>query len=116
MNNLEQIKKYLELAEKATPGPWNSFGAIPDWYVNSKRKTICDGRAGSFRNSEFIAASRTMGPALAKALIIAIKTMKELKKRGNETIDAHKINNAQSFVFVSEALADIEKILEDKTN
>lgn len=116
----EQLKAYLELAEKATPGPWYTEGSevrydcspytteegIADCTVQ-----ICDlYRPAELSDTkmydrEFIAASRTMGPALAKALI---RAMEELEcVRSFFDVDRNKYARQE----IVKALADIDKIL-----
>lgn len=120
-----QIKKYLELAEKATPGPWTwMFIGGP---LNPKRIDVSTvGREGSHHieirvedefvktgyfgvdDDKFIAASRTMGPALAKALIRAVENLQEI-----ESYEEH-LDGMVAFSMrqrCTEALADIEAIL-----
>lgn len=97
--NIEQIKKYLELAEKATPGPWQAnLGKVftPDDVWES----------GTEPNGVFIIASRTMGPAMAKALIIATDNLKTVRAAWLNGLVQADVGNG-----VDQALADIEKIL-----
>lgn len=117
---IEQLKKYLELAEKATPGPWK-----PDYEevgVSWPGKFILkdglplqfgwDGEEGIYADNnfdlEFIAASRTMGPALAKALIRAIDALRDQNFWVCTMCEANQ-------EIVTVALADIEKILNENT-
>lgn len=100
----EQIKKYLELANKATPGPWR---ITEDYHILSA--PVGKGRLIPYDkpDQDFIAASRTMGPALAKALIRAIERFQNIMETPWSRPDSHLR------VEASLALADIEKILND---
>lgn len=99
---LTKLQALLELAEKATPGPWKhvdcgivtgprddviSSGMDRDWQVDEV-------------DAEFIAASRTAVPQLAKALIIAVKGLQNVG-----TLDGE--------VTALDTLKDIEKCFEE---
>jgi hypothetical protein len=64
---------------------------MPDWYVNGKSRTICEGRSGrSFNNARFIAASRTALPACLEALEMAVEALEKIKcigPRGGSNIE-----------------------------
>lgn len=79
--NIELAKRVLELAEKATPGPWawdvapigvrglfsGKRGVVSNWlaYVDEADMVVGDADA------EFIAQARTLMPELAKRLLEA---------------------------------------------
>lgn len=84
------IEDYIKLAEAATDGPWiiadddgrkniriNMLTEIvPEYSPNKQLVTVSctawrDHYATAKHNAQFIAASRTLGPALAKALLEA---------------------------------------------
>lgn len=110
-----KIIEYLELAEKATPGPWAGC-EIGSWggkgyavHVDADTdplKWITETRDITAKGDDhlFIAASRTMGPALAKALIRAVGKLEQIYN------DTSKDDN-EMWSVAGGALADIEKIL-----
>lgn len=116
MTLLEKLKQDLELAEKATPGPWevcNGDGAILTAYIvppqNLKRE-IPIGYPGKIENSDFVAASRTHWPATTRALIKAIEALQfcarpTLSRKATEEI--HRLSEA-----ACKAIDEIEKELE----
>lgn len=84
MTDLTQhLTRLLEQAEKATPGPWekNGQGAYVammsihndriEKYVSAPQSGICL----SEPDMDFIASSRTLVPALIKALLLAQETL-----------------------------------------
>lgn len=87
------LQDYIKLADSATDGPWwggkegvNSSGGMvgdiicnqPDWDCEESLKKWP-------QNAQFIAASRTLGPAMAKALIEAGEALKlEQERTGPE--------------------------------
>lgn len=144
------LQDYINLAESATDGPWihKSYQSgtetvlMREW-VGPKSAEYGTGYLAAsivafnidwqkeghieeekFNNAAFIAASRTLGPAMAKALIEAefaledIKAAcdtqtKELSKRG--ITSGHEVFNINQFWHKADkALAQIQALQENK--
>lgn len=114
-----KLEDYLKLAEGATDGPWRMTRFDKDvndhadcGIVSDNGCSIC--RSPRFKTKEqyyedfpFIAASRTLGPALARALIEAeeaLKGMIEYYDPGIPREPDHIISTSKK------ALATIQKI------
>lgn len=98
MKAKERIEKYLALAQKTTSGPWGWNGRYlgvrgasenygDDFYV------LDTDSGGKSFDEDFIAASRTEGPWMAKTL----KRLIELVESGPE-FDKAKYYDAEKFV------------------
>lgn len=83
---MKTLEDYIKLAESATDGPWDFF-EVSDGIGVTHEETAdiahCDGFYDGIRgkeeersNAQFIAASRTLGPAMAKALIEAEEALR----------------------------------------
>lgn len=106
---MASLRGYLELAEKATPGPWDypakhgdcyvCFGEIVDSKIQKAVTHQQNEMVLAEPNLQFIAASRTMGPALAKALIRAVQMLESASKWSEDENE------------FDDTLADIERIL-----
>lgn len=73
------LKDSLELAEKATRGPWKSKRNHPPykcvWIDKAEFYSTLELKA---EDADFIAHARTMLPAAAKALLVAIEALKAI--------------------------------------
>ena len=81
MTPQESCRKLLELAGKATKGPWSVARNIGDLcYVNCGQLLTNTGLPTAIAtrietNADFIAFSRNHGPQIAQALIVAIEAL-----------------------------------------
>lgn len=87
MTSIEQVEEYLELAAKATQKVEHPMDNIDEWI-------------------KFDRLSRTMGPALAKALIRAVEKLEQIYN------DDSKDDN-EMWSVAGEGLDDIDKILNE---
>lgn len=114
------LTDFLTLAERATPGPWatdypGEKGCMID--NNGAQIAITTDReffSSSFSskqdqaNAEFIAASRTLAPKLAKALMLAQQDLNSIKNIGSVRED----KTCKQLANLAEAcLTEIENIL-----
>lgn len=118
----KKIEEYIKLAEAATDGPFvieQSIGdRLPILHSPTAERVICQfyyqtgEYVGGFDNLEnnmaFLAASRTLGPALAKALLEA----EEALKASMLTMRNHKIHAPDTHTLQIQALATIQKLKE----
>lgn len=123
------LTDFLTLAEKATPGPWwigerqpNSYETMihPDYRRDEiiSSLTLDNRKIFSVRNADaqlrasfdFIAQSRTLAPAMAKALLVAVEALEQVKNNigfgGRENMEA-------GLARCSAALTEIETILKE---
>lgn len=101
---MKTLQDYIKLAESATDGPWESFyegsGDFALYQISNGKQNIAHsyeksedeiatvsgpdscmfGGQQSEKNAQFIAASRTLGPAMAKALIEAEEALHKAQR------------------------------------
>lgn len=114
MTLLEKLKQDLELAEKATPGPWHvsNAGYVKD---SAHLAVHIDYRKEQNEiNEAFTSTSRTRWPATTRALIKAIEALNEAKAMNSAHEDAIRADHGNSNFEVWElklnnALAEIKE-------
>jgi hypothetical protein len=85
---LEQLKtelrEFIELSKKITPGKWNQFEDCVDRGGNPRALIAIFGRHAGIsreqdeRDAVFIARSRNISPAMAECLLVAVEGLGEL--------------------------------------
>ena len=91
------LQAYLELADKATPGPWEvSKDAVHYVDVVNKQLSVANCLDYPITNSDrranaaFIALSRTVGPAAARRALAAEAELRELREENGALYSAGK--------------------------
>lgn len=79
----EEIREFLALSEDATAGPWDASSNVVSADVTDGYYMVtCDSQKTSMQqdvyNAFFIASSRNISPAMAKALLNAIEGHEEV--------------------------------------
>lgn len=107
MNLQAKLQEIIAMAEAATPEVWSVGEHCPsDVYAGMERVAAC-AESGDFKqddlNAAFIAASRSLLPALARALEVAAERLREIAD--------HEVNIVNVHSHSREALAEIANIL-----
>lgn len=116
----QKLIKFLELEEKATPGPWDitedstssffskNWRSIPGVigvgsYTSSRDGEVC-GVVINEINAQFIAQSRTIAPLAVNKLIEAVELLQET------------VSIQPDAMKISDLVGEINKFLEDFNN
>ena len=105
---LQEIDDALAMAEKATPGPWEVSGRTIFHYEPGIGNRICDSYG---KDSDFIAASRTLLPKSLRCLKTAIEgllpVVMQVKNHHPDDMDRGRCPHCLALAGASTALTTI---------
>lgn len=94
-------RRAIELADKATPGPWISDEDDEGSFVETPERCITN--TGTQEDARFLAHARTFSPSAARRLLTAIEALEATIERLNQD----SAGFVMLFVFVEEKLQQI---------
>lgn len=113
MTIVDKLKAVLDLAEKATRGPWNAKWAgvkhsTLNWVIAGERRVLADGGRLLVSDAEFVANARTTSPAMARALLVLWPALESIERCGGLTLEEKNAATLRLLAAFEQAKKELE--------